>query len=209
MIRRQRPSGPPPVAGAHFTAAPADFRQVLLSRRRLLIQAAGGSLALLFGLPTAGRGDQPENSVADTNDPWPILDSVAQHLLPSEPESPGAREINALGYLRFVVSDRFIAQQDRDFIVQGARWLDQLAQQQTGQPFTALDEDGREQLLRQTARSAAGENLIATLLTYLFEALLTAPAYGGNPDGIGWRWLQYVPGFPLPGPGTRYPELPL
>ena len=41
------------------------------------------------------------------------------------------------------------------------------------------------------------------------EALLTAPAYGGNTDGIGWRWLEYVPGFPLPGSGTRYPELPL
>ncbi|MCW5587404.1 MAG: gluconate 2-dehydrogenase subunit 3 family protein, partial [Chromatiales bacterium] len=67
----------------------------------------------------------------------------------------------------------------------------------------------RELLLRRTAASAAGENWLSTLLSYLFEALLTAPAYGGNPNGIGWRWLSYVPGFPLPGPGTRYPELPL
>jgi gluconate 2-dehydrogenase gamma chain len=22
--------------------------------------------------------------------------------------------------------------------------------------------------------------------------------YGGNPDGIGWRWLGHVPGYPRP-----------
>ena len=51
------------------------------------------------------------------------------------------------------------------------------------------------------------------LVTELGKAGFTAnavpAAYGGNTDGIGWRWLEYVPGFPLPGPGTRYAELPL
>ena len=88
-------------------------------------------------------------------------------------------------------------------------WLDELARQEHGRPFITLDFDDKDRLLRQITRSAAGENWVSTLLTYLFEALLTAPAYGGNTDGLGWRWLQYVPGFPLPGRGTRYTELPL
>ena len=197
MIRRTRQREYPVATAATI----AQLRDRLVSRRRFLIQAAGGSVVLMFGLPQLAA-DQ-------TYDPWPILDAVLQHLLPSEPDSPGAAEINALNYLRFVVNDPRVDQETREFIVQGNRWLDELAQQQHAQPFVALDVEHKEQLLRRTAGSTAGENWIATLLTYLFEALLTAPAYGGNPEGIGWRWLQYVPGFPLPGPGTRYPELPL
>jgi len=22
--------------------------------------------------------------------------------------------------------------------------------------------------------------------------------YGGNPDGIGWKWLEHQPGYPTP-----------
>jgi gluconate 2-dehydrogenase gamma chain len=197
MIRRTRPDSAQP----RPSLDPRALRERLLSRRRFLIQAAGGSVALLFGLPRIAPA-------ADFN-PWATLDAVLQHLLPSEPDSPGAAEIRALDYLRFVVEDPKVDAQERTFILEGSRWLDELAQQGHDLPFAALGIEQKEALLRQTARTTAGENWLATLLTYLFEALLTAPAYGGNPDGIGWRWLEYVPGFPLPGPGTRYTELPL
>ncbi len=201
MIRRS----PPPAS----TPAPLDtideLRARLLSRRRFLITAAGGSVALLFGLQAATA--EPSSDVAA--DPWPTLDAVLQHLLPSEPDSPGAAEINATAYLRFVVGDPRVDRDEREFIVQGVSWLDDLAGQQHGAGFVTLNETDRESLLRQIARSDAGENWLSTLLSYLLEALLTAPAYGGNPDGVGWRWLQYVPGFPLPTKGrSRYMELP-
>jgi gluconate 2-dehydrogenase gamma chain len=38
--------------------------------------------------------------------------------------------------------------------------------------------------------------------------MLAPPAYGGNPDGIGWQWLEHQGGFPLPKVGQRYFELP-
>jgi gluconate 2-dehydrogenase gamma chain len=38
--------------------------------------------------------------------------------------------------------------------------------------------------------------------------MLTPPAYGGNPDGVGWQWLEHQGGFPLPKVGQRYFELP-
>jgi len=66
----------------------------------------------------------------------------------------------------------------------------------------------QDELLREIARSDAGENWLSTLLTYIFEALLTAPAYGGNPGGVGWKWLEYVPGFPLPDADTLHTRLP-
>jgi len=198
VIRRSRP------VATHNTVRRPElmvWRRGLVSRRRFLIEAAGGSVGLLFGLnPAAARS---------SFDPWPTLDAVLVQLLPSEPDSPGAAEIHALDYLRFVVNDTKVDREQRDFILQGNQWLDDLAKERHAQPFIALGSDTRDRLLRQITRTAAGENWLSTLLSYLFEALLTAPAYGGNTDRIGWRWLEYVPGFPLPGPGTRYPELPL
>ena len=197
MIRRGRPDRPGASVAMNFTQA----RAALTTRRRFLIQAAGGSVALLFGLPAAAQ--------ATTADPWQTLDAVTRHLLPSEPDSPGAADIHALDYLRFVVADPWVAQDEREFLVQGNTWLEQRAHERHKAGFVALTFDQKERLLRQIAATPAGENWLSTLLTYLFEALLTAPAYGGNFQQAGWRWLDYIPGFPLPGPGTRYPELPL
>ena len=196
MIRRQRSKTTDPSRPADF----AEVRTLLLDRRRFLIAAAGGSVALLFGL---------QRSHAAAHDPWPTLDAVTRHLLPSEPDSPGAAEIHALDYLRFVVSDTWIEADDREFVLKGSQWLDELSTQRHARPFVELDGEQREQLLRQIAGTPAGENWLSTLISYLLEALLSAPAYGGNPDGVGWHWLEYVPGFPLPDTGTRYPELPL
>ena len=201
MIRRAKPVTPDAKA---TNLALKAWRRGLISRRRFLIAAAGGSVALLFAQKLVANADSDQ-----PGDPWPTLEATLEHMLPSEPESPGAAEIHALDYLRFVVADPRIDAEERNFILQGSRWLDDLARQRTNKPFIELGVDDKETLLRQITRSAAGENWVSTLLSYLLEALLTAPAYGGNTDGIGWRWLEYVPGFPLPGPGTRYAELPL
>lgn len=195
MIRRDKP------VTTNQAPSLCAWRRQLVSRRRFLIQAAGGSVALLFAPRRAPGAANP--------DPWPTLDAVLQHLLPSEPDSPGALEIRALDYLRFVTGDPWVDAQEREFILQGSRWLDDLSQQHHAKAASSLDDAQMEQLLREIVRTGAGENWVSTLLTYLFEALLSAPAYGGNPQGVGWRWLQYVPGFPLPGSGTRYSELPL
>jgi len=175
--------------------------QQLWTRRQLLLAAAGGSLALLFGLP-AGAAVPPAEQA------WPVLDAVQQQLFPDEAEAPGARAIHALDYLRGVLEDPRVDQADKDFILQGVQWLEQLSQDRHGAGFLQLEQPLQAQLLQQIARSQAGENWLSTLLTYIFEALLTAPAYGGNPEGIGWKWLRYTPGFPLPDQHTVHWKLP-
>ena len=176
------------------------WHQALVDRRAFLLTIAGGSLAALFGAP--------QDVLAENRpDPWATLDQVQRHLFPSEPNAPGAQEINALAYLRFVVNDPKVDAGERDFILQGASWLEGIAQDSYQRPFPELDFAQREQVLLKIAASAAGENWISTLLYYLMEALLTDPAYGGNPDGIGWKWLQHIPGFPRPTPDKIYPRL--
>ena len=152
-----------------------DWHQALLSRRDFLIAAAGG-LAALFA---------PRGALAATANPWPVLAAVQVHLFPSEPGSPGAREIKALSYLQGVLGD---ARGDRDeqrFILKGVDWLQDLCRQRHRASFVDLDPIRREQVLREVANSEKGDNWLATLMLYLCEALLADPAYGGNPEGIG------------------------
>ena len=68
--------------------------------------------------------------------------------------------------------------------------------------------EDKETTLRAISRSAAGKNWLNMMILNLYEAMLSPPAYGGNPDGIGWQWINHQPGFPLPQAGKRYYELP-
>jgi len=143
----------------------------------------------------------------ESHDPWKVIGAVQEHLFPSEPSAPGARELNALGFLRSVEADPRLDADEREFILKGAGWLDDISKQETGQSFPVLDLEAREQVLRKVAASDAGENWISTLLLHIFEALLVDPVYGCNPGGIGWKWLGHDPGQPRPSPDKRYGNL--
>lgn len=178
----------------------AQWRVQTVSRRRLLLGLVGGSLAALMPLSSLAEARE---EVSETH-PWQVLEAVQDQLFPSEPNAPGARELNALGYLKWVVGDPGIDAEDRRFILRGVEWLDDLTRQNHKVAFLDLSITQQEAMLKQIAQSEVGENWLATLLLYIFEALLTDPIYGGNPDAIGWRWLGHRPGFPRPNAKNRY-----
>lgn len=179
----------------------AEWHGRLLTRRRFLLQLAGGSVVALFPW-TASAAAEPSDAVR-----WEVLDKVQMHLFPSEQDAPGAKEIRALDYLKFILANDPGKAEDGRFILQGAGWLEDMAQRLGQASFLALDELRRERVLREIEKSDAGSNWLSLVLLYLIEALLADPVYGGNPDGIGWRWLAHIPGFPHPAPGKRYMEL--
>jgi gluconate 2-dehydrogenase gamma chain len=200
-----------------------DWRQRLLSRRRFLLRGitvgAGLYAANLFAAepsPQPDKAGKAENikAIAETN--WNrhdlhTLAAVQNHLFPrgddsSGNNSPGADDINALTYLQRALEDPSLAE-DRRFIRKGIGWLDDLSATTHEKDFLQLDTDGQEALLRTISKSSAGENWLSTLLLYIFEALLTDPVYGGNPDGIGWAWLAHTPGFPQPPADKTYDKL--
>ena len=188
----------------------SDWRQQLLSRRQLLMAAAAGSLAAVFPLSAVASAENKAKAgtLPDSEpDPWPLIDAVQQALFPAEEHAPGAREINALAYLKFVVSDTTLAAEDREFITRGAAWLDDMSQQMYKKAFIVLDNTEREKVLQRIAGSKAGENWLSTLMLYIVEALLTDPVYGGNTEQRGWTWLQHVPGFPRPPLDKTFPRL--
>jgi len=99
-------------------------------------------------------------------------------------------------------------QDEKDFIIKGVGWLNGYANSEKSANFASLTFADKEQLLRGISRSTAGQNWLNTLLGYIFQAMLAPPSYGGNPNGIGYQWLEHQAGFPLPKEGQRYFELP-
>lgn len=134
-----------------------------------------------------------------------VIDQVQMLLFPADGDGPGARDINALAYLEWAMTDRDnIEDGDPEFIARGVDWLQDFSRDAHGVPFVELDAAHQEQVLHRIAGSRAGENWLSLLLYYLTEALLLDPVYGGNPQGIGWRWVEHQPGFPRPPADRTY-----
>lgn len=170
-------------------------RREFLSRLTLL-----GSLATCYPAAILARARsraQPLPAWLDT-EPWKTLAGVQQHMFPAGDDTPGASDIQATVYLRNTIENPAADGEDQEFVFSGVGWLNELTQDQYQQDFTALDEQQREKVLRKIEQSQAGRNWLSLLLTYLLEALLADPVYGGNPDGIGWKWLTHQPGYPTP-----------
>jgi len=93
---------------------------------------------------------------------------------------------------------------ERDLIKNGIVQIDKIAQDSYSKYFTLLSTEQREAVLRHLETEKSGKQWIRLLLEYIFEALLSDPIYGGNPNGIGWKWLAHQPGFPAPPKNKRY-----
>jgi gluconate 2-dehydrogenase gamma chain len=174
-------------------------RRVFLLRIGGLVAAGSVPLAWLPGCERGAPG-----AVGLPLQTLRTLAAVQSHLFPSEPGAPGAAEINALSYLGAMLRIPGFDPAERAAILNGAEEVERLARAKAGLSFVDLTESGREVVLRAFESTEAGRRWLAGMLGYLMEALLGDPVYGGNPNGIGWRWLEHDPGFPRPPAGKRY-----
>ncbi|NBC82635.1 MAG: hypothetical protein GVY19_04555 [Bacteroidetes bacterium] len=127
------------------------------------------------------------------------LRAVFNHLLPSDyPDSPGANDVNVLGFLKRTMQDPYFDSYDKRIIFNGVRWIQETAIDMFDNYFHALSDNDKEAALRDLETYSNGEHWLSMMLTYIFEALLSDPVYGGNTDQLGWRWLNHQPGYPRP-----------
>lgn len=172
--------------------------------RRVFLQRIALLGSLLAAYPAAILAQSRSMALAQkpaawrSEDPWKTLAEVQEHMFPAAADTPGAGDIDAIVYLHKTIENPAADGEDREFLFNGVGWLNDLAGEKTGHAFVALDEQQKETLLRQIEESRAGRNWLSLLLTYVLEALLADPVYGGNPDGIGWKWLEHQPGYPTP-----------
>ncbi len=174
-----------------------------LGRRTFLLRsgAAFATAAALAGLPYALRNDliRETSFVLFSTEQRQAVSAVQEHLFPHEPDSPGATDINAAAYLEWAITAPGIDPDTRNIVVNGVGRLQDASRERFDVLFSDLSFEQREQLLRYLAdKTRWGRAWLSLLLYYLFEALLSDPVYGGNPDEIGWQWLEHQPGFPRP-----------
>jgi gluconate 2-dehydrogenase gamma chain len=179
-------------------------------KRRDFLKAS--SLAALSpGMPIARTSDAEDvgkvSGQTFNRAQWSIIEAVQDHLLPSEADAPGARDLNATAYLDRTLADPKFDPDVKGFILNGIGWLEEISREQETLSFGQVEPAKREDLLRRIAGSGAGERWLSTLITYSLEAMLADPLYGGNPDGIGWKWLDHDPGRPRPTPDKLYGRL--
>ena len=173
--------------------------------RRQFIQAIA---AISASWPITGManlnvmGDAYQNIYKDLSDPWLTLASVQEHLFPAgddaDQASPGAKDIAALRFLRNMLDAPDTGSEEKEFILNGVNWLNDLSLKNHKTKFILLNTENKETILRQIETSNAGSRWLSLMMNYLIEALLSDPVYGGNKDQQGWKWLEHIPGFPAP-----------
>ncbi len=136
-----------------------------------------------------------------------ILQEVQEHLFPKSDDSPGANEINSVPYLYFVLTDPDIDEDNKNLLINGVSWLEDECQSNFSKSFINLSSEEKDKIFHIIEKSNWGYRWLSLNLIYIFEALLADPIYGGNPNEIGWKWLEHTPGLPRPTSDKMYGKL--
>ena len=164
----------------------------MINRRQILIY---GACTLL--LPAAAKAAYAR-SVSILSEPFQTIGVLHRDLFPGSTDIPSPAHLHALQYLGGVMNDPYVDKNDKMFIMNGAKWLNESAVETHAKPYYRLGEKQRQALLKEISRETWGDNWLWTVMAYLFESMLCDPVYGANIDRSGWRWLNYEPGFPRP-----------
>lgn len=131
-----------------------------------------------------------------------MLDAIADRILPTDENGPGAREARAVHYI-----DRSLASHHRPYreaYAAGLQALHEQALKTQGKAFVALTADEQDALLAVLESgqiSGAPASFFSTLRSHVLEGTFCDPYYGGNHDFIGWDLLRY--------PGVRLGSTPV
>lgn len=184
-----------------------NSRCAAISRREFMARMGMlGSLALAYpatALAELRKTKQGTEAAGWQGDKaWQVIARVQDVLFPAGNNVPGASDFGADIYLHRAIENPDADGEDKDFIMRGIGWLEDLTQQRYEKTFLQLTPVQRQEIIAQIVKSTAGRNWVSTLLSYILEALLADPVYGGNKNGTGWKWLAHQPGYPAP-PAAR------
>ena len=123
-------------------------------------------------------------------------EAVFERMFPANDHGPGAREIGVVTYL-----DRALAGAYRDHLPvyrNGLALLDGVSQARFGVRFASAAEPAQDELISDLERGEIPGwvvpdqgSFFALLRLHLQEGLFSDPAYGGNREKLGWRFLGH------------------
>jgi gluconate 2-dehydrogenase alpha chain len=140
--------------------------------------------------------DEPEPLLALTAREALIAAAIFDRMFPSDEQNPGACEIGALTYL-----DRALAGAYREHLPvyrNGLASLDSASRERYGAGFASAAESAQVDLIGDLERGAIPNwvvpdqsSFFELVRLHLQEGLFSDPAYGGNRDKLGWRFLGH------------------
>ena len=119
-----------------------DFATWQISRRNFIQNAiAVGALSQIGFLESCTNN----NSKTVLNDrKLALIISVQNILFPPDKNGPGAIDFNADKYLLWVLSDKRIAKDDRQYVLDGIRWLNESAKEKHAKKYLKLTPSEKE-----------------------------------------------------------------
>ncbi|MEA2072856.1 MAG: gluconate 2-dehydrogenase subunit 3 family protein [Campylobacterota bacterium] len=113
---------------------------------------------------------------------------------------PKAQElkINTSEYITLLLRHSRVSDEDKEFLKNGVKWLNETAVEMHKKIYTKLPQEKRQDVLNTISDTQWGESWMYNMMTYIFEAALGDPIYGGNNKEAGWKWLKFSGGMPRP-----------
>ena len=136
------------------------------------------------------------NLLALTFDEARTVAAIFERFFPNDASGPGAREIGAHQYLDRALAGAYADQLNvyRD----GLEAVNRISNERHAHDFADCSETQQDALLSEMQADTL-ENFVrpsqteffALLLQHLREGLFSDPAYGGNRDKLGWKFLRF------------------
>jgi gluconate 2-dehydrogenase subunit 3-like protein len=146
-----------------------------------IVEAAGQAHAHAHAAAHAGRAKVTFLTAAEAAD----VEAVVAQIVPTD-DTPGAREAGVITFIDRALAT-FFSQLAADYRAHLAVFQASCRAQHPGATFVSLSSEQQIAFLKTVDRTPFFES--TRLLTML--GMFTAPAYGGNRDGVGWKLLGF------------------
>lgn len=163
-----------------------------MTNRRSFCKAVS-SLSLLFPLQINLIANDAKTLSKD--EVFSIFDIVQKLIFPAIK----TLDIDALSYLKLILSHSKISKKDKDFLINRCLWLDNVSQKIYEISFINLDENRQNKIINLVIKDESwAECWIYDMLIFCSEAVFGDPIYGANIDENGWKWISHETGLPQP-----------
>jgi hypothetical protein len=105
--------------------------------------------------------------------------------------------LDTASYMNIIFHHTKITKEDKQHLKNGVKWLNEESIKLHKLNYTQLHAHQREDLLREISKTKWGDAFIYNIFSFLFEAMLGDPIYGGNKNKAAWKWLNFEGGKPM------------
>lgn len=113
-------------------------------------------------------------------------------------DMPSVKELNTIAYIATVLNSTKVKQNEKDFYKNGIKWLNEDSKELYNKLYSNLDSTQRQNVLKHINAFSWGDSFLYNSFIYYFESMFSDPIYGVNIDESGWKYLNYIPGYPRP-----------